>query len=769
MPFTRKPLMLALAIAFSDLSLAQQTSTGIGQITVSGEASLGAGLMVQEESVKARSTATREYLTTQIPTANPYQGIRLLPGVNAHSTDATGLFGGSLTVRGFNSDQMGFTIDGAPVNDSGNYAVYPQEYVDLENLEEIFLTQGAIDIDAPHIGAVGGNIGIVSANPTDQRNFRLAQTIGDKSLTRTFVRLDSGRFNSDATRMFVSYSKSQADKWRGKGEADRDHVDAKILHDLGKGSRLSASIVYNYAKNNYYRNITKAEYLANGRYYDYDTIFPGRPTPGPGSQNESGLTNFYNLQWNPFENYIATFKANLQLDANTRLDIEPYYWYGDGGGGFGTTLNESNAFQASVYGAAAKDLNGDGDTLDRVLVWRNSYTHTNRPGINLKLTRQFDNHKLAVGLWYERARHRQTQPFVMVDPNGRPMDLWAKTYLITGPNGKVLQGRDQETISTARQFFIQDQITLLKDQLSLDLGLRLPEIQRDGTNYANNTVGNTFDYSVSKTYRETLPQVGMRYRLNDTNSIFANLVKNFRAPQNYVLYERNQENRTRDLKAETSVTLDLGFRHQSDKLNLGATLFYTDFKNRMAQVRDPDGTFRNYNTGDVRTKGFELEAGSKLSHSWSFYGSLSYTNAELQDDFVTRNNSNVLVILPTKGKTFVDTPKWMTGLALRYDNGPWFGLAQLKYSSKRYSTLTNDEETDGYTTVDLNLGYRLQGGDMLKNARIQLNVLNLFNEDYLAQITSTQTNAMPINGVSGTPRYTPGAPRFASLTFSANF
>lgn len=770
MHFVRTPISVAVALALAlPGQLFAQDSTVIGQITVEGQpVTTGAGLLIQEEAPKARSTATEVHLTTQIPTSNPYQGIKLLPGVNAHSTDATGLFGGSLTVRGFNSDQLGFTLDGAPVNDSGNYAVYPQEYVDLENLEEIFITQGSTDLDAPHIGAAGGNIGIVSSNPADQRRFRLAQTLGDKSLTRTFLRADTGRFNDSATRLFVSYSKSLVDKWRGMGEADREHVDAKIVHDLGRGSRLSAGLAYNFAENNFYRNLTKAQYQANGRYYDYDTVFDGRKTPGPGSQDESNLTNYYNLQWNPFENYIATFKANLQLDDKTRLDIEPYYWYGDGSGGFGTTLNEANAFKASVYGASAKDLNGDGDTKDKVLFWRTSYTHTTRPGINVKLTHQINNHKLVAGLWYERAEHRQTQPFVAVGADGRPLDLWADSHLVTGPNGKVLQGRDQLTISTAQQVYLEDQISLLADRLNLAIGVRLPEIERNGTNYANNT--NPTDFSVSKTYRDTLLQTGIRYRLSDANSVFANVARNFRAPQNYVLYEANPAGRTRDLEPETSTNIDLGFRHQSEQLNLSTTLFWIDFKNRMALVRDPDGSSRNYNAGDVRTKGFELEAGGKIASAWSLYGSLSYTDAEQKTDFTTANAANVLVTLPTHGKSFVDTPKWMAGLALRYDSGPWFGGMQVKYSSKRYSTLMNDEEVDSYVTTDINLGYKLANVGFMRNARIQFNVYNLFDEDYLAQITSTQPNAVATHGLAAsTPYYAPGAPRFASLTFATDF
>ncbi|NCW18769.1 MAG: Plug domain-containing protein, partial [Betaproteobacteria bacterium] len=82
-----------------------------------------------------------------------FQLIDLLPGVSTFSHDPTGMFGGGLQVRGFNSDQLGFTIDGVPVNDSGNFAVYPQEYTDAENLCQLTVTQGTVDIDSPHVGA----------------------------------------------------------------------------------------------------------------------------------------------------------------------------------------------------------------------------------------------------------------------------------------------------------------------------------------------------------------------------------------------------------------------------------------------------------------------------------------------------------------------------------------------------------------------------------------------------------------------------------------
>ena len=157
---TRLSLLISgLFIAASPLAHAADTSD-VGKVTVQGDAGGGqsTGLIQQEESAKARSSVDRGYIEKQSSTGNPYQMINLLPGVNSYDQDGTGLFGGNVRVRGFNSDQLGFTINGAPVNDSGSFAVYPQEYTDAENLCNIFVTQGSTDTEAPHVGASGGNI-----------------------------------------------------------------------------------------------------------------------------------------------------------------------------------------------------------------------------------------------------------------------------------------------------------------------------------------------------------------------------------------------------------------------------------------------------------------------------------------------------------------------------------------------------------------------------------------------------------------------------------
>lgn len=762
--------LLGSGVIWTSTTHADETTSNVGQIDVQGDTNYGSGLIVPEESSKARSEVSKSYLEKQLPTASPYQNISMLPGVNASSQDATGLFGGNLSIRGFNSSQIGFTIDGAPVNDSGNFAVYPQEYVDTENLDQIFVTQGSTDTDAPHIGASGGNIGIVSTNPTDFARVMAEQTAGDLRMYKSFVRLDTGMFANGATKAFLSFSQAGADKWRGGGNADRAHIDAKVVTKIGDASQVSFGLMYNNAVNNFFKRETLTDYQTQNYFYDYATTFPGRLTPVTGTaQNESTSVNgvsradYYRLQVNPFKNTLLTAKGNFQLNDAWRLDIEPYFWHGYGNGSFGTTLQES----AGTGVTKVQDLNGDGDTLDKILMYRSSITKTNRPGATAKLNWQNDMHKLAFGMWFERAEHIQTQPFSKVDANGNPLDIWGESYLALDGNGNVYQGRNQKTITTVTQPFVTDTLSLMSDKLKLTMGLRMPHTVRDGTNYASAGSGLTTYFTASRTYDATLPSVGATYQLSPKQSVFANVTKNFRAPANYTLYESGN---AQNLEPETAVNFDAGYRFQGDMLTSSATLFYTDFKNRQASSKDATGASITYNVGNVRDFGVELETGTRPVNGFSVYGSLTYTSSIMTSDFATYDSAHNPVILPTSGKTFVDTPTWLAGLGLSYTKGRFFSDFKTRYTGMRYSSLINDEQIPGFITADLSMGYHFKDISFLKNPLLRFNIANLFNKHYLNSIESTTTNAQTYSTVTGTaPTYMPGAPRFASITLSADF
>lgn len=764
--FRPSHISLLLAAAFPMMVHAQ---TNLGTVSISGD-QLGSGLMAVEETPKARSSVSKASMEQNVGTANPYQNLSLLPGVYTYNHDASGLFGGSLTIRGFNSDQLGFTIDGAPVNDSGSFAVYPQEYVDSENMCEMFVTQGSTDNNAPHIGASGGNIGMVTCDPENTQRVRASQTLGSFNLSRTYVRYDSGKINNDRTKFFVSYSKSQIDKWKGLGKADRDHIDAKISMEGDGGNRYSAGVIYNKAINNNFYSPTRTDMATFGRNVDYAATFTAGST-APTNQNI-----YYGMAVNPFENALFTGNANIKLEGSAQLNFVPYFWYGFGTGGTQQKVfNEASTKLLNAAGVLATptDINRNGTTTDILQVANSSLTRTYRPGVVGTYSDQIDNHNFSVGAWYENARHMQTGPAVYANANGS-FDPWLQANPVLRSTGAPYNSRDYTTLTTVTQLFAQDNIALMNEKMNVVLGLKTPQIKRDFTERANDgqslvtgSTGSTapMTYNVVNNYSKVLPSVGVNYKLSSTETVFASVAQNFKAPPNFATASNNIKfinnvPQFQSITPETSTNVDVGYRVAEENLVWSATLFLVDFKNRQANAYDPATAVSTYtNAGGVKNQGLELELGTKPQHGWSFYGSLSIQDSVIQNDL----KSAATTTLATTGKQFPLAPKYMSGMSAQYEQGPFTAQLRGKYTGKVYSTLMNDDYVPGYTLFDLYAGYKLESGALVKNPVLKLNVSNLFNRDYMSPTGSSNSYS-----ATGT-RYYIGAPRMTSVSLQADF
>ncbi len=801
--------MTRLAVLVSGLfvtgyAVADDSNSYVGNITVQGQDQGGtnSGLIQQEDSPKSRSSVTKAEIDKKSQTNNPYQMLNLAPGVNTYDYDGTGLFGGGMRVRGFNSDELGFTVDGVPVNDSGSFAVYPQEYADSNNLCNIFVTQGSTDIDAPHIGASGGNIGINTCDPEDKHRLRIKQTIGSNELTSSFIRIDTGRFLEDTTKAFVSYSHTEADKWKGEGEAKKDHVDFKITSDVGGGSNLSAGLIYNRAFNNNYLMPTKAQIAKFGYNIDYGTTAPvHQPINGTATLNDTTYApnanittgnnlGYYGLSLNPFENFITTFKAHIAFSNKVSFDLDPYLWYGYGTGG-NELFSLTEGLSSTKLNGGVGDLNGNGNTKDTLYYYNGSLTRTWRPGVTSKFNFQLaDNNQLQVGYWIEKARQAQTGPYLPIDNFGNSLDPWESNtgLYATYANGLPYQFRNWNTVSTSSKAFIQDNLSLLKDKLNIQLGVSYASTDRDFTNYPNSgSAGSASYYEYKKTFNKVLPSLGVSYHFTPEHQVYFNAAENFKVPGNFTysgllsggtivngVYTGGTVNAP-NVVPETSNNFDLGYRYQGKVLTFSGSLYYVDFKNRIASAFDPVRLNKvDYNVGDAPSKGAEFELGYQFLNHWTAYSSLTYMKNDTAKDIPI----SATLTLPSKGKALPDDPNWLAGFSLEYARDQWYIMGQAKYTGHRYTTLVNDDALGGYTVFNLDAGYKLPSFQFVKNPKITFNAYNLFNKQFLNLNTSSgsafTTNALPVATANGTisantPSFVVGAPRTFAVTLQADF
>jgi iron complex outermembrane receptor protein len=808
---------LLASAAMSLPAMAQQATdkptTDIGKIGIEGTASTapGAGNIIVEDSPKQRSTVTEAAIARQPASSNVFQLMKHAPGVNAQSTDGTGLFGGQLSIRGFNSDEIGFTVAGVPVNDSGNYAVFPQEYVDTENLQEIDITQGAPDPDQPQGGAVGGAASIIPQEPTDKFRMKIVQSIGQLGFFKSFGRIDTGKIAGTELKAFLSYSKAQTDRFdAGKLGADRDHIDAGAVWESSGGSKFSFYSIYNSAINYSYRSPTLAQYGQYGRAFANEPNFIPFAAAKNGTVQNQGATvagatsinlgqpyqytNFQGFRVNPFNNEIASFTADIKLLDNVQLSIQPYYWNGYGNGGGFATIGEA-AGNTNLGVKAGTDLNGDGDKIDTIGYYRPSITSTERPGVNTKLTYQpLDWDTIRVGLQFDHSRHHQTQPFEVIDQGSGQVNVWANDGVTllqqnTGIVGDAVQGRNQLTYNDTTVAFLQNTASFLNDALKLNTAIKRQEVLRSGHNGLPRIIalGNPAYINPEADYVNYLPEADISYQINPTMQVYTSLQKTARAPSNFTLYEGGGAitpsvlGTIGDQVQETSWNLDVGYRYHDSNIIAGIDFFGKNFSNRQLNFTLPNDptTTSDINAGTVHGRGISVEVGTAQPiFGFNFYASGTYDKETIQSDLQVLKGT-----VPTRGKVYPNSPRWIASIVAEYSPdflpGAFINLSP-QFTSSRYSTLVNDQKLSGFTQVDLSAGYQFPEDtfQLLHNAKIQLNVVNLLDRDYLffgygASSSGIYSKSFTSNGVNfnnpTTPTYSVGAPRFLSVQLTSEF
>jgi len=779
--FKLSAISLAALVLVSNVSA--QTTSDVGKINIINQNDIGTGLMDVDDGVKGRISVNPRAIENNVPGANVFQQVNILPGVNAYAIDPTGMWGGGLRVRGFNSDQMGFTVNGAPVNDSGNFAVYPQEFADTENLCEIFITQGSADIDAPHVGASGGNIGLTTCPAKDVMGGKFVQTFGSNNFIRTFARFDSGKLGEENPgKFFISFSHGQADKFKGPGNGVRDHLEFGSDMKLTSSTTFSQTFIYNQMLNSFYNTLSKTQFAADPN-QDYSATPPSAAQVNGANASSN---SYYGFSINPFRNVIYSAKLANRVDENLTLSLEPYYWWGYGNGGGTTVLNPTTA--SASNGGNGTIVNPYDGSSSKFLAYTPSVTKTQRPGVYLKANWVSEQHNVLGGVWYESANHRQTKPGETVDSAGNISDIYGTVPGVFYTNGTPYEGRNQVTHNIASSYFLQDTY-FASDRLNLFGGIKYTSITRDFQNFANSgssPLNGSFGNSM--TWGKVLPSVGATYKLDGQNKLFANVTMGMRAPSYYS--QADIGTGPNNVQAETSTTLEFGHRFNGESFYTSATLFMTQFQNRLANGYNPDTqTYTDYNLGGSQSYGLEAQVGTKPVNGFSYYGSATLMRSTMSDNFNTScasvnaavgcNTAGQQITAPTSGNNVPDTPNVMFGAAAQYSKGPFMAQVSGKYTGMRYTTLMNDESLDPYFTVDFVTAYKLSNTSFFKNPTFRFNATNILNASYqvanigsgssIALATGANSPYANYNGYTSTLYYYNAAPRFFSLSFSTEF
>ena len=764
------------------------------QVTVTGQKSIAGGLMTVQSAPKAVSTVSREAITKVAPGANYAQIIGTIPGVVAITDDPTGLFDANYQIRGFTNDEIGVTVNGAPVNDSGNYTVFPTEYGDTENMNDITVLQGYPDVDQAVAGAAGGTIAWSTIDPSHQSSFDTGLSFGSHQYKREFMRVQTG--DTGAFRSWISYSNNTTDLWRGKGDAKVDKIDGKSVLTIDAQNSISASLQWNREiRRGGYLKLTKAQAAAN-YHQNYDTTLAS-PTD----------TNYWRLHENPFRDYMLSLDGEFTLSKTLHLSVVPYFQYGSGGGGAGFTFTENTtAGNIGRFGFVNYDLDGDGKVTNnkKVLSYSYSGSDTWRPGVIAKLTQDFgENDTLTYGVWFDSARQKQFQDYSRVDATGKPSDIWGANNLVTyTANGAPQYNFLDSTDTLLTRVFVSNDWTP-NDQWTLTVSGASTDVNRKGSGFQHfgATGGPAFTQQFggdsSDSWHKFTPSAGLKFQLDPANQFYLGYGRSFRAPVNGVITQSNaviefykqnpgelsfsgitpaQLAAIANNKPETADTVDMGWRYYGSALSASADVYGSNLKNKQVSGFDDASSQTVYvSVPKLQQRGFNAEASYKVYKDLSLYASYARTKSTIGTDTATIGDGTYA----TRGKSFVDVPKNTFHLGGSYEHGPFWANVNASYRSSFWADWVNTEKAAGYSTLDFNTGWNFDDfASWLKSPKLKFNVTNL--TDRKALTFASATNFQANKGVSDpTTGKDPGfisaatynllAPRAFMVSLSASF
>lgn len=679
----------------------------------------------------------------QLTTAgsSPFIALRKLPGVNFQSADPFGTYEWStrITLRGFNQNQLGFTLDGVPLGDMsyGNTnGLHISRAIIADNIGQTRVSQGAGALGTASTSNLGGTIEFFSRDPQDELNIAGNLTYGDSNTFRAYGTLDTGDLGG--FKAYISGAYIDADKWKGFGSQRSTQINAKLVADLSPSTTFTAFVNYSDRKESDYQDLSLE--MINRLGYDWDNISNDWPLAvrlafiganrgdtgvvvGPntfGTTYPAPITSIDDAYYDAAglrRDWLASGRIAQQFGDAVTGGLQVYYHTNKGQGSWITP------YRASPGGLP--------------LSFRTTEYSIERIGVLGDLKGEFGAHTFSLNLWYENNDFEQARRFYTM---GTSQTVPGASALDYQSNPFFTQWNNAYNTRTF-QYAVQDEWAVT-DALTVTAGVKGQSVKLEAT--AINPNPSPLAIGEIKSEDFFLPQVGVLYTFGGGNEVFASFTQNQRA---FTAAATTGPFATsaagfaalRDrIEPEKTNTYEVGFRFGEGQLSGVIAAYLVNFSNRLLAVPQGPGIVGNAallsNVGDVRSIGAEIGLQWQPVESFTVTGSYAYNENTYRNDIV---NQAGVVVQAIDGRTVVDSPESIANLELAYDDGMFYARANANYTSERFFTYSNDRSVEGRVLVDALIGVRLNSDNkFLDGLALEGTVTNLFDEEYVGTIGS---------------------------------
>lgn len=572
-----------------------------------------------------------------------------------------------------------------------------QYYRDLYNVEAVEVLKGASAL-AFGRGGAGGIVNRVTKRANGKSIYEGTATVG--SFDKKYFTADVGGAVSDSFAVRLNAMYEDSGGFRDFFEKERVGINPTVTLKVSPKTTLSAS--YEYRSDD--RTVDRGVTSLNGR-------------PLTGFQN----TFFGNpdVSYTEFEGHVATATLEHEFTGGLQLRSHVSYNHYD-------KLYQNIMPVTDVNPATGQfDIGGYQNDTDRESI----FTQTDLSYVFN--TGSMIRHTVVGGFEYsqqDQFNFRNTPTFAgggstFTVTTSNPTNFTAVSF------DQVSRRRDSEVSNTS--FYIQDQMEVTK-YFELIGGVRFDRFEIDFVDRRN---GGTD--VISRTDTEYSPRVGAVVKPMDGLSLYASWSKSF-LPTAGDQFDNLTVSRS-ELAPEEFENSEIGFKWEAaPRLFLTAALYNLDRTNQRVNVGGFDTA-----SGETNTKGFEIGLSGYVTDAWQING--GYTNQRSKIEDAGDNIARV-------GNSVEGVPRHQFSMWNKYQFNPMFAAAfGVIHQSDHFAEAGNNVTVPGYTRVDAALFV-----DISENWEAQLNVENIFDEDYFASAHNDEN-------------ISPGAPRSAYVTVKAKF
>ncbi|MFV9549730.1 TonB-dependent receptor [Algibacter sp. PT7-4] len=620
-------------IGYNSKTIAVNGDKDLGTISLASsqvgleEVQIIASVAVDRKTPVAVSTVKSADIELKLGTQEFPEILNSTPGV--YTTKTGGGYGdASVRIRGFQSENVAVMINGIPVNDMENGAVYWSNWAGLADVTSSMQVQRGLGAAKVAVPSIGGTINVITKTTDVEAGGNVFTSIANDGYKKFGATYSTG-LNDKGFAATISAAKTEGDGYVDGTEFTGVSYFLNLSKEINDYHKLAFTVFGAKQQHGQRQNrqlISSYRNSERGRKFNADWGYKN----GQVTYQED---NFYNKPQ-------MSLNHHWDLDDDTSITTVAYASFGTGGGG-GTAGDASkftfdskgySDYRVGLYGPInfdkiAEENIAAGDSGSETILRASRNDHNWYGILSTLKTNLNDDLVLLAGLDYRNYKGIHFQEVT---------DLLGGQYHLDDSN--VNNPNAITRVGDKRSYYNDGLVGWLGafGQLEYDVNEKL-------NTYLSLAVSNTsykrvdyFNYLDSDPLQETdrynfmgfSTKGGANYRIDNNHNVFAN-IGYFEKAANFDAVFQNFDNEhiNEDAENQKIVSLELGYGYRSEKLSGNVNFYRTTWKDRTETVsfQQPDGTnaFANILGVNAIHQGIELDFIYKATDKLKINGMLS--------------------------------------------------------------------------------------------------------------------------------------------------